>query len=64
MCRFCRSAAAGISLKSHREISRGAVLIFENFNPLVALCHAEEITLDVGLTLLDQSAEIHFENAQ
>lgn len=36
---------------SHRKISWRAVLIFENFDPLVAFGHAEEITLDAGLTL-------------
>lgn len=49
-----------IGVESHREISWGAVLIFENFNPLITLCHAEEVALDVGLTLLDPDPENTF----
>lgn len=39
----------------HREVSCCAVLILEDLNPLVALCHAQEVAPDVGLTLLQNN---------
>lgn len=38
-------------IKPHRKIPRHAVLVFEDFNPLIAFGHAEEVALDVGLRL-------------
>lgn len=46
------------SESSHRKISWHAVLIFENFNPLIAFCHAEEVALDVGLTLQENKQSL------
>lgn len=38
-------------IKHHRKVPRRAVLVFEDFNPLIAFGHAEEVALDVGLAL-------------
>lgn len=38
-------------IKSHRKIPRSAVLVFEDFDLLIAFGHAEEVALDVGLAL-------------
>lgn len=46
---------------SHRKISWRAILIFENFHPLIAFCHAEEITLDVGLTLFQNKHKMYLQ---
>lgn len=46
-----KSEAEQHCIKRHRKIPRRAVLVFEDFNPLVAFGHAEEVAVDVGLAL-------------
>lgn len=38
-------------MQPHREVPRRAVLVPQDFDPLIALGHAEEVALDVGLAL-------------
>lgn len=42
------------SSSSHREASRCAILVFEDFHPLITFCHAEQIAPDVCLTLVGE----------
>lgn len=52
------------SIKPHRKIPRRAVLVFEDFNPLIAFGHAEEVALDVGLTLRRKQARLNSDTFQ
>lgn len=41
----------GHRAEPHREVPRCAVAVSQDFDPLIALGHAEEVALDVGLAL-------------
>lgn len=46
-------------MQAHREVLWCAVLVSQDFDPLIALSHAEEVALDVGLTLSGSGIRTH-----